>query len=106
MRGPVHLLIALAVLWCGLHLSAAEADIAAPVGNGTSIAVQIDHQNADDHALPHVAHGCHSHCPVATDLTSGPALASPDVVPAPFFAMPRLRLPSLAVAPPTEPPSA
>lgn len=106
MRGAVHLLIALSVLWCGLHLSSAEADMVLPAGTEMSMSAQAGHDAAGDHALPHVAHGCHSHCPIATDLASGPALATPGSGRGTFFTMPRLRLPSIAVAPPIEPPSA
>ena len=106
MRRAIQLLIILTVLWCGLHLSSAEADVDASTAFENSVSGQLHAPDADDERQCNFLHGCHSHCPVATDITSGPMLSAPDPIRALFFVMPSLRLPSIATAPPMEPPSA
>lgn len=106
MRGAIHLLIIAAVLWCGLHLSSAEADVVGSASFSMSVLAQADHDSSDDHSQQSAPHGCHSHCPLATDIASGPALGEPVPVKTALFALPSARLASIALAPPIEPPSA
>ncbi|WP_143761462.1 hypothetical protein [Sphingobium chlorophenolicum] len=107
MRRAFHFLILAAVLWCGLHLSPAEADAFVPATLSTSAtAQQADHDGLGDHPMRQAPHGCHSHCPVATDTASGPALSMPVPARSAFFPTPDTRLTSFAPAPPIEPPSA
>ena len=106
MRRAIHLLIIVTVFWCGLHLSSAEADIGVSTAFESSVSAQLHGHDADDERQGNFLHGCHSHCPVATDITSGPMLSAPDPVRALFFVMPSLRLASVDTAPPIEPPSA
>ncbi|HKY81141.1 MAG TPA: hypothetical protein VJM09_06680 [Sphingobium sp.] len=106
MRRAIHLLLLMAVLWCGLHLSRAEADETAWAAAETSAHVQADGDISDDHSQPHVSHGCHSHCPIAPDLDMDLAFEFHARVSAVIFPLPSLPLTSAAQAPPLEPPSA
>lgn len=105
MRRAIHLLIVAAVLWCGLHLSPAEADVVVSATAETSAAAHADHDASDDHPLRQASHGCHSHCPLAIESASSPALGTP-LVRASLVALPSPRLASLSLAPPIEPPIA
>lgn len=107
MRRAMHLLVALAVLWCGLHLSPAEADESFGADGAALILQDADCEgDRTDHELPHVAHAGHSHCPVASDDGRGPVLTDPFLAEVtPFAASPKV-LTSRSQAPPIEPPAA
>jgi hypothetical protein len=107
MRRLLSLLIILAVLGCGLQLGEKE----------TALEVAIHHQFALDAPLhandgdastgqpaKHADAG-HHHCPIAPDLRSEPVLCAP-VVETILTVRPVLVMPSLALAPPIEPPAA
>jgi len=106
MFRAAHLLIIMAVLWCGLHLSSAEADVPWSL---TSTHVALHDENArdlSDHGMPHISQACHNHCPMAPDDASGPALAAPALDELPPTAAVAKKLYSLSQAPPVQPPAA
>lgn len=106
MRRAINFLLVLAVLWCGLHLSPAEADEGAGRSAGISVQPYSDGERADDHSQPHVAHGCHSHCPLASGANLDPALNTMTLEKALHYAAPVDPLKPIVQAPPVEPPSA
>lgn len=106
MRPMINFLLVLAVLWCGLHLSPAEADESADRLHAASAHSESDGEHGDNHSRPHVTHGCHTHCPVAPGADLGTTLDAPTVEQALHYAAPVDRLEPIAQAPPIEPPSA
>jgi hypothetical protein len=106
MRRLLGFLVVLAVLWCGLHLSPAEADDGGSLSQAAStVPSSGDDNDAADHDRPHVSHACHSHCPVAVDV-GGLRLAMAYPRATALFAFPPRVLTSVLPAPPIEPPTA
>ncbi|KHL25629.1 hypothetical protein PK98_02945 [Croceibacterium mercuriale] len=106
MHRIVRLLLAIAVLWCGLHLSPAEADGGVWTEAGAvAHARSVDHAG-DGHPQADLVHGCHNHCPVAPAVGSGPAIGTRHLVRVLLWALPTWALTSAAQAPPIEPPAA
>ncbi len=107
MRRVLSLLIVLAVLLGGLHLDAS----AQAHEEATQHEIACDSgQPADSDPDPHpgtdkVVHG-HHHCPLAPDEGRGPALRAMTLLSAALFARAVPALPSLAQAPPIQPPTA
>jgi len=82
MRRALHLLLAFAVLWCGLHvMDPAEARSAAfHADHAAEISGDAGERDDRDHAP--ARHACHHHhCPVAPDLRAAAGAA-----PLPAFA--------------------
>lgn len=104
MRRAIQILLVIAVLWCGLHLPPAETD--AMASSAIADAAHAVPDSADDSAQPHGGHGCHSHCPLAANLNSGPSSGIHAPIGAPHFASRIATLTSAAQAPPVEPPAA
>ena len=105
MRRVVNLLVILAVLLCGSHLSPAEADARAMHAAETRLHLPADdHGQADMHTG--VGQAGHHHCPLAPDLDGGLAPCEAAPVDALLFEPPIAQLRSLATAPPIEPPAA
>jgi len=106
MHRLLRLVLAMAVLWCGLHLSPAEADggvwTAADAG---AHARSADH-GRDGDARDDVVHGCHNHCPVSPEPGRNPKISGPDTSRTMLFALPAWPLTPSAQAPPIEPPAA
>jgi len=106
MRPLFNLLLALAVLWCGLHVSPAEAVQSREGAPVASVHSHAESEQGDNHAKPHATHACHHHCPVAAD--GGLSAADDAVIPEPALhhvvAVAALR--PIVAAPPVEPPSA
>lgn len=107
MRRALPLLIALAVLLCGLHIG--ESDRAHPLAahqqlDGDAAIPGDDGDTGPGHPAK-TADAGHHHCPVAPDQAIAPALcrAMPRAIPT---AQPAAPLASLAQAPPIEPPAA
>lgn len=106
MRRALHLLLALTVLWCGLHVMEPAEALAGPfhADHGTKRADAAGDQDEPDHAP--ARHACHHHCPVAPDLR-GASEAAPLAPAAPILSVANpAALASLAHAPPLQPPSA
>jgi len=104
MRSSFHLLLMMAVFFCGLH-------VAEPVqAHAEAVHHQLEHPaNHDDGAdtgAADAAHAMHHHCPIAPDQSSpsadGVAIRT-IVVLAPALVT---GLTSLSQAPPLEPPAA
>lgn len=107
MFRAIRLLVVLAVLWCGLHLSPAEADVPhGKAGAGLMLHDEARGGVPSDHGLPHASQACHNHCPVAPDQGHGAALSAPALAAAAPFATPAKKLVSLSRAPPVQPPAA
>lgn len=107
MRRVLHLLLLLAVLWCGLDLSPAEAEV---LGEFSTISgshqASTDQKSTEDHERVHIFHGCHGHCCVAPALDPAPSLGSHTIAGVLLFMPPSLLMASRSQAPPVEPPSA
>lgn len=106
MRRVINFLLVLAVLWCGLHLSPAEADEGAGRPAELSVQTHQDKERGDDHSQPHVAHSCHSHCPIAPGADLPRAFDTMTFEQALHYAAPVDPLEPIAQTPPIEPPSA
>lgn len=106
MHRIVRLLLAFAVLWCGLHLSPAEAATGAWTGTDAVAHASLADHDDDDHRQADLVHGCHNHCPVAPEIGAGPAIGTPLPIRAMLWALPTWSLTHAAQAPPIEPPAA
>jgi hypothetical protein len=100
------LLVIFSVLWCGLHLME-PAGTAPGLADSHEIAAGDAPGDCHDSGAGSgkAAHSSHHHCPVAPE----PRLASADTAArgeSLFFAGLTARMPSLAEAPPLEPPTA
>lgn len=105
MYRAMRFLVLAAILWCGLHLSPAEAD----QGPGLDGSEWVLHDGSGDDCFgdreaPHAAHAGHSHCPVAADDHGGFLLSPPPPIKAVLFADKAKVLMSRPQAPPVEPP--
>lgn len=112
MRRVVNLLLAFAVLWCGLHMAEvaeARTDVSADLAAAAQCAVQGNaadcdpHENEDKSSL---VHACHHHCPVAPDARPVSIPAELPLSDAALFEAPILVLDSLSPTPPLQPPTA
>lgn len=106
MSRVFRLLLAVAVLWCGLHLSPAEADGGVWTGADAVAHVRSADHGSDGQSRSDVVHGCHNHCPVAPEIGQGPAFGALGNGPALLFALPSRPLTPAAQAPLLEPPAA
>ncbi|WP_152608724.1 hypothetical protein [Croceibacterium mercuriale] len=106
MQRMFRLLLAIAVLWCGLHLSPAEADGGVWTGADAVAHARSAEHGRDGHPNADVMHGCHNHCPVAPDIDPSPLLGARTSVRTVLFALPSWPLTPSAQAPPIEPPAA
>ncbi|WP_347302978.1 hypothetical protein V5740_13445 [Croceibacterium sp. TMG7-5b_MA50] len=106
MSGLFRLLLAAAVLWCGLHLSPAEADGGVWTGADAVAHARAPDHGDDGHPGTDAVHGCHNHCPVAPDIGPSPAVGAVGRGQSMLFARPSWSLTTAAQAPPIEPPAA
>lgn len=106
MRRALHLLLAFAVLWCGVHLSerpgAADFGFAEPAHQNAVFLADsgAGHEDAGD-----AVHACHHHCPVATPHRPLAVAEPRDAAPQRHDAVPAAALRSRPGAPPLEPPT-
>lgn len=99
----LNLAVILSVLWCGLHLPE-------PAGIAAGL-VDVAHAESlpghcDDEAGGKIAHSGHHHCPVAPEQRYPAVAATPRLTIVLLFARQSGALPSLAQAPPLQPPTA
>lgn len=105
MRRVLHLLIALSVLLCGLHL-VEPAEAAGFLGSEHVAEAPGDCPDSSGEGSDHLVHSSHHHCPVSPPLRDGLAAAGPIGADRLFFVRPAASLTSFAQAPPLEPPAA
>ena len=99
----LHLLLIIAVLWCGLHVAEGDAALAQPAFGQQIAEVACD---ATPEPVPHVPHVSDHHCPMAPDLDFGWHGAQIAPSDGPLFTRPAAPLVSFSQAPPLEPPAA
>lgn len=103
----LHVLVTLAVLWCGVHLGeparAGEDALSHQVEHASASHLTTDAAGDPDDKI---AHSGHHHCPIAPDPCAGPAGGS--VVPVRSMVHPGrfAALASLSQPPPLQPPLA
>lgn len=106
MHRTLHLLLAFAVLWCGLHLAETDAARVGLVHADQPASAMIV---ADDHAHEGsgaVKDACHHHCPVAPDLWASASAEPVGLLGGMLFARAVAPMASMAQAPPLQPPAA
>lgn len=106
MRPVINILLVMAVLLCGLHLSPAEADEGPWTAETASAAVDPDGTGAEDHSQPHAVHSCHGHCPTSDGVNAVRSADTRLVGTALHYPAAVAPLESAAQAPPVEPPAA
>lgn len=99
----LNLAVILSVLWCGLHLMEPAGTVAGLIDVAHAESLPDD---CDDDAGGKVAHSGHHHCPVAPEQRYPAVAAAPRLTAIPLFARQPEALPSLAQAPPLQPPTA
>ncbi|RYD88238.1 MAG: hypothetical protein EOP61_33955 [Sphingomonadales bacterium] len=104
MHVALRLLLALSLIWCGLHV-AEPAQAGAAHADQSQVAKLLDADCGEERGEP-ASHAHHHHCPVAPDpAREGGNLHRLALATAPF-AQPTAALRSLSRAPPLQPPSA
>lgn len=106
MRSALRLLLAFAVLLCGVHLSPAEFDAPSLNAHASTLHLSSLNDHTSDHSLPHAAHGCHNHCPVSPGLPVGEIAPQQFASLALHFAAEVTELKPFAEAPLLQPPAA
>ncbi|KRA84271.1 hypothetical protein [Altererythrobacter sp. Root672] len=108
MRRALHLLLLLAVLWCGIHVG--EPAMAHDETLHHQLAAADDSSRdaggEKQDGVFDAAHVGHHHCPMAPACNDGAASSTGLTDGAPVFAAAVAPLASLSQAPPLEPPAA
>lgn len=107
MRRLLPLLMIVAVLWCSLHGLSADHAVA-DLGNAACAETAERADASPDAPLGKAApdHVGHHHCPIAPDRQDSLAGDAPLAASDRIFSPPAAALPSLAAAPPLQPPAA